>query len=127
MADAPKAPVESAIPAPEPVMTQWQARRRMGWMSTVDFLFMFVLLVTGTGTLLWCLLGWPSAVQLLGIGVATIIFLLLWVLLLLYRSMLFTLEVRADINMLPVEAARIAVAHITGLGRRQDEHAEAKK
>ena len=126
MADASKSPTESAIPAPPPAMTQWQARRRMGWMSTIDFLFMFTLAATALGTVLWCIVGWPTAVQLIGVGIGVLIFLLLWVLLLLYRSMLFTLEVRADINMLPVESARIAVAHITGHSRRQDEHAEAK-
>ena len=103
-------------------MTQWQARRRVGWISTIDFVFMLALGLIGVGTVAWCLFGWPTVSGMIGIGLGTIIYLLLWIILIIYRSMLFTLGVHADIQMMPVEAARMASAHITGLHSKQDEH-----
>lgn len=122
MADTPKKQTTSAIPAPEPTMTLWQARRRVGWMSTIDFVFMWIAVLIGVGTAAWCIFGWPTVSGLIGVGLGTIIYLLLWLILLVYRSMLFTLGVHADIQMMPVEAARMAAAHITGLHSKQDEH-----
>jgi len=126
MADAPKKTTESAIPAPEPAMTQWQARRKMGWMSTIDFLFIFTFLGTLLATLLWAIFGYPTVVHLILIALGIVIMLQAWGLLLHYRAMIFTLDVRADINMMPVEAARMAVGHITGLNSKQDEHPDVK-
>lgn len=114
-----------AITGPQ-VMTQWQARRRVGWMSTIDFIFMWGLLVIALVVIAWCFFGWPTAAQLIGTALGVVIYLLLWVILLLYRSMLFTLGVHADIQLMPAQAARMAVAHITGQARRTDEHPDAK-
>ncbi|MGV0949161.1 MAG: hypothetical protein ACOYB3_00715 [Azonexus sp.] len=109
---APAASAQAVI-APQPA-DRWQALRQIGWWKPVDNIILAVLaahLVTGFFFLVFGKLSFDVAV----IGfLQMVIFLLAWCVILAYRCMDFVVQLRANIEMLPFDSARIAVGFLQG-------------
>lgn len=103
-----------AIIAPAAPADRWQALRQVGWWKPVDTLILAFLaahLVTGFFFLVFGKISFDVAV----IGFLQMaIFLLSWCVILAYRCMDFVLQLRANIEMLPFDSARIAVGFLQG-------------
>lgn len=82
-----------------------------GWIKPIDYVFMVALGVTWLTMLIYYIVGYPSVYTFLGVGVFTTALLQVWSVMLHFRAMDFVLVTRADINLMPVQAARMALAY----------------
>ncbi len=62
----------------------------------------------------WRVFGSPSAEQLVVVLLATIVYFQVWLVALMFRLGVMILRARADINLMPDAAARIAVMALQG-------------
>ena len=65
----------------------------------------------------WKIFGDPSPMNLIAGALVNISVTQFWLISLAYRCAFFVLQTRADVNLLPMEAARLALGYMTG-GRR---------
>lgn len=79
-----------------------------GLVRPVDGFFVAILVVGALTMLYWRIFGSPTAQQMIVVLLATVAFFQLWVLLVLLRVGVMLLQVRADVNLMPEAAARIA-------------------
>jgi hypothetical protein len=98
----------------QPVMTQWQALRQVGWVQPIDFLILFVVFMVAVVTVCWAVFAAPTSAQLLYCAILVYAILQLWTILLIFRCMHFVIGTQAYLNNLPYEAARIAMAGLQG-------------
>jgi len=98
----------------EPVMTQWQALRQVGWVQPIDFIILFLVFMVALTMIFWSIFAEPTGVQLMTCAIIGFAICQLWMILLVYRCMHFVLTIQAYLNNLPYEAARIAMAGMTG-------------
>jgi hypothetical protein len=88
----------------------WRAVWAAGWIKVDDFIFLFILASVAFAL--------PLHFFLWGIDNITILYYLLvetlvsvwWLILLVFRFGLFVLQVRADINLMPEAAAKMAIS-----------------
>jgi len=100
--------------APEKTLTRFQAQRKLGLFAPLDYTI-FVLIMCGWITLgFWKLFGTPEPMQLVAAAVVNIFFAQCWIIVLVYRCLVFVLDVQADINLMPEAAARIVVGFWEG-------------
>jgi hypothetical protein len=92
-------------------LTKWEALKQQGWIKPIDYAIGGVVAVMWLLTILSYVFLVPSVYTLLLTGVFTTILIQAWVVILVYRCMDFVLVTRADINLMPVAAARMAVAY----------------
>ena len=102
-----------AIIAPEP-QNRWQALRQIGWWKTIDFVYLFILVMFIMTGVFWKIFGQPQPINYLCLMVSGVVFLQVWLITVLYRCMDFVLQLRAGIEMLPFDSARIAVGFLQG-------------
>jgi len=102
-------------PVPDDVtLTRFQAQVKLGLFAAHDWLMLaliiFSLLALGafavTGQLTWI----KAAVLLL----CSCLFALAWLIVLVYRCLVFILDAHSDIQLMPEAAARIAVGYFEG-------------
>ena len=98
----------------EPVMTQAQALRHMGWIMPIDYICMTLLLLCWLTVLAWNIFGQPTPSNILVCVVIATVITQLWTIILVYRCSHFVLLTQAYINTLPEEAARIVMAAYSG-------------
>jgi hypothetical protein len=103
----------TAVIAPAPA-DRWQALRQVGWWKPVDTFVLGALgahLITGFFFLVFGKMSFAVGV----IGLLQMILLMTaWCVSLAYRCMDFVLQLRANIEMLPFDSARIAVGFLQG-------------
>jgi len=92
-------------------ITKWEALKQQGWIKPIDYIFMAVLGIIWLSMLIYWIIGYPSVYTMLGVGVFTTTAIQAWSLILHFRTMDFILVTRADINLMPVSAARMALAY----------------
>ena len=106
--------VSQAVIAPPSPKDKWEALKQVGWWKTSDSVMLSILLahiVTGAFFLVFGRMTFAVAV----IGLLQCCMLLLvWCVMLAYRGMEFVLQLRAGIEMLPFDSARIAVGFLQG-------------
>jgi hypothetical protein len=108
----PSAPTQALI-APVPA-NRWDALRKVGWWQNIDYAMLGLFLahlVTGFFFLVFGKLSFGVAV--VGLLQCCAIA-LVWMIILAYRCMDFVLQLRANIEMLPFDSARIAVGFLQG-------------
>lgn len=102
-----------AVLAPEPP-DRWTALKQIGWWKPIDNIVIGVLLahiVTGIFFAVFGRMTFNVAV----IGLLQMILLIgVWAVFLVYRCMDFVVQLRANIEMLPFDSARIAVGFLQG-------------
>lgn len=113
------APVQSTVVVPAP-LTPWQALKEAGWWTRYDWAMLALILAMWVVTLFWLIFspasseGTPRSTTLLFVFLASISLKLFWLVSLVFRCSWFVLKAHADIAMLPQDAARIAVAYLSG-------------
>ncbi len=100
---------------PEPP-DRWTALKQIGWWKPVDYVFIFLTVMPWVTGIFWRIFAHPGASQLVALFLFSITVLLVWAVALVYRCMDFVVQLRANIEMLPFDAARIAVGFIKGGG-----------
>lgn len=102
-----------AIIEPEPT-SRWKALRQIGWWKGSDYGMLLLLIGHGLAGV-FCLLFGTGSVHGLMTGLLNCcLILLVWLVMLAYRCMDFVLQVRAAQEMLPFDAARVAVGFMQG-------------
>jgi hypothetical protein len=105
--------VAQAVLTPEPT-SRWQALRQVGWWKGSDYMMLFFLgmhMLAG----IFCTIFHVGSINGLIVGLLNCcLILLIWGVMLLYRCMDFVLQIRASQEMLPIDAARIAVGFMQG-------------
>jgi len=95
-------------------LTRFQAQIKLGLFAAHDWvmlaLILFSLLVIGAFAIIGELTWFKAAVLLL----CAILFGLAWVIVLVYRCLVFILDAHADIQLMPEAAARIAAGYLEG-------------
>jgi len=103
-----------AIPAPETPLSRFQAQRKLGLFAGLDYTVAAVLLFSWLTLGFWKLFGHPELLQLVVFAIVNIVLMQLWLIVLLYRVLVFVLDLGADINLMPEAAARIVVGYWEG-------------
>ena len=102
-----------AIIAPVPE-NKYTAYRQIGLIKGVDFFMIAALLAHLATGIFATVFGKLTLMLALGLGVQTSLLLLFWLILLVARVGVFVVELRANIELLPFDAARIAVGFLQG-------------
>lgn len=84
-----------------------------GLIRPIDVIFTGVFLLECMTLVYWKIFGSPAAEQLIVVFLATIAYLQLWLLLVVLRIGVMILRARADINLMPETAARLAAQALT--------------
>lgn len=95
-------------------MSQWEALKEAGWWAGFDWTMSILLGAIWVTTLYWKIFGDPSLTALIVILLINVIIMLVWLLWAVMRCALFVLRLNADIATMPENAARIAVAFLSG-------------
>jgi len=113
MADQPKTPSGQQPPAAElnEALSKWEALKQQGWIKPIDYIFMAIIAVIWVMTAVYYAIGFPGVYTFLATAAVTSILFQSWIVMLVYRCMDFVLVTRADINLMPVAAARMALAY----------------
>lgn len=105
---------EPPVLAPEKPLTRFQAQRKLGLFAPLDYtaiiLIAFIWMTLG----FWKLFGNPEPIHLVALAIVNIFLTQCWVMVLLYRVLVFILDVQADINLMPEAAARIVLGFWEG-------------
>lgn len=110
---APGASAQAVI-APEPT-SRWKALRQIGYWKNFDFVVLIMLLLTFVVGACWYVFSSePQFIHLLGFAIVACLLFQVWTISVLYRCMDFVLQVRASQEMLPYDAARVAVGFMQG-------------
>lgn len=102
-----------AVVAPEPA-DRWQALKQIGWWKPIDTTILAILAAHLVSGFFFAVFGKLTAtVAIIGL-LQMLIFLGAWAVMLVYRCMDFVVQLRANIEMLPFDSARIAVGYLQG-------------
>ena len=108
MADA---PAKDRQPADKP-MTRAEAQRKLGLFAPHDFVTMAFIGLSWVTLIFWKIFGEPTLVNVLCIVALNIVLMQIMTVILLYRVLVFVLDLQADVNLMPETAARIASAYL---------------
>lgn len=92
---------------PQGPLTRFQAQRKLGLFAPLDYTVISVILSVWLGLVLWKIFGAPDALHLVLFALVNIFLTQVWITVLVYRCLVFILDVQADINLMPEAAARI--------------------
>ena len=110
---SPGATAQAVIAPPTPA-DRWQALKQVGWWKTSDTVMLWLLVVQLIVGFFFLVFG-RMTVNILIVGLLNeCLILLAWCVMLAYRCMDFVLQLRANIEMLPFDSARIAVGFLQG-------------
>lgn len=95
-------------------LTRWQAQKHFGLVGQVDWVLGSFVVIGIVGTLLSAILPFVSiGVVCANLGL-TLLFAAIWIIILLYRVLVFLLDLHADIALMPESAARIVAGYYEG-------------
>jgi len=80
----------------------------LGFMAPLDFIFFALEVVVGFGTAVWAIAAKPDFIYILAMAIFMQGMLSVWTLTVCYRACYFTLKMRAVMETMPEQAARIA-------------------
>jgi hypothetical protein len=107
---------QAATIAGPATMSRWEALRAVGWWKPFDWVIVFAVLSTWITVFFWWVFGNPTASKVIIVLLVNMGFVQIWTVMLSFRCSDFILNTRADINLLPHAAARIAVGYLSGGG-----------
>jgi hypothetical protein len=119
MADAIPTPADkqpstkSTVLLPAPT-SRWTALKEAGWWAGMDTTFCIALAFIWVTALYWKIFGHPNLLNIVVLLLISLIILVAWLIILVYRCSLFVLQLHADIALMPDTAARMAVAYLSG-------------
>jgi len=95
----------------EQPITRFQAQRKLGLFAPHDYVMCSLITVAWVTMIFWAIFGSPGSIQLLAVAVMTMFFTQCWIIVLLYRILVFLLDMHADITLLPRSAAQMVLEH----------------
>ena len=104
----------NAVLGPEPVLTRFQAQRKLGLFAPHDYVMVALILMVWVTLGFWKLFGTPEPIHLIALAIVNIFLTQCWMIVLVYRCLVFVLDVQADINLMPEAAARIVLGFWEG-------------
>ena len=93
---------------------QSRAFLQAGLLRPVDAVFGSVICLAWITLFNWTLFGSPTAVHIIAVLIVMVLFVQLWSVLLILRVARFTLLARADINTMPMQAAKLLSSYALG-------------
>ena len=100
--------------APEKALSRFQAQRKLGLFAPLDYTILAIIVGAWVTMGFWRLFGAPEPLHLIALVLVNIFLTQIWLIVLVYRCLVFVLDVQADINLLPEAAARIVVGFWEG-------------
>lgn len=98
----------------EPVMTRFEAQRKLGLFAAHDYVMLTAIVLVWVTLGFWSLFGSPDALHLLAAAAVNLFLTQCWLVVLIYRCLVFILDLQADINLMPEAAARIVLGFWEG-------------
>jgi hypothetical protein len=112
---APIAPVSGAAPEPTVAITRFQAQRSFGLFAKWDYTMLILIgLVWVNIGYYWMLRPAPSFNVIFFGLLLTILLSIAWLIVLVYRVLVFLLDMHADVALLPEAASRIVLGYYEG-------------
>jgi hypothetical protein len=108
-----QAPVQSTVLI-QPPLSQWEALKQAGWWRPFDWAMLALISAVWLTGFYWKVFGNPGIEGFIALLLVNISLLLVWIISLVFRCSWFVLRLNADIATLPTDAARIAVAYLSG-------------
>jgi hypothetical protein len=107
-------PVENP-PKEGEAITRFQAQRKLGLFAKMDATIAFVIGFS------WVSLGFyawfrpdPNILALIATLLGSIVLALIWLIVLVYRILVWILDLQADVNLMPEAASRIVLGYYEG-------------
>jgi hypothetical protein len=110
----PPPPQQAAPTQPLEVQSRWEALREVGYWKNIDFIVLTLIVLTWIVGICWKIFGTPTATHLVALLLFNVLTVQMWGVSLIYRTMDFVLQTRANIQLLPFESARIAMGYMQG-------------
>jgi hypothetical protein len=109
-------PIEPAdLPKEGEVISRFAAQRRLGLFAKLDWTVFGFLVLSWTVTgFYWGFRPEPNFTAVLAVLLASILASILWLIVLVYRVLVWILDIQADINLMPESAARIVLGYYEG-------------
>lgn len=89
-----------------------------GLFTAFDGFVIALLVLAGNTGVFWCIFGSPTAKQAAVALLGAVLVVQLWCVVLAFRVGVMVLRARADINLMPEAAARLAAKNLTGLAQQ---------
>ena len=102
-----------AIVSPTP-SNKYDAYRQIGLIKNIDFMLLALVVSHGITAIFAGIFGKLTLLFGSVLAIQAVILLLLWIVLLVFRVGVFVVELRANIELLPFDSARIAVGFLQG-------------
>ena len=109
--------MKKPVTNPEVNMTRAQALVEVGFWQPVDTVVCFLLGVSLLSFIVTASLGALTAVSALIWLVVMLLVLAAWIILVLFRTMWFVLQITAEIKMMPAAASKMVVTFLSGQHR----------
>lgn len=95
-------------------MSRFEAQRKLGLFAPHDYVMMILILAVWITLGFWKLFGSPEPIHLIALAIVNIFLTQCWLIVIVYRVLVFILDVQADINLMPEAAARIVLGFWEG-------------
>jgi hypothetical protein len=105
---------DSVAAQQEPLLTEQQALRKVGWIQPIDYFILFCVLGVFVTLLYWNIFASPTVSQTIGCCLIAYALVQLWVVILVFRCAHFVLLLTAYVNTLPETAAKLVIAYYSG-------------
>lgn len=109
MADAP-----TSVIGPEKALTRFQAQRKLGLFAPHDVVMLMLIIAVWIVLGFWRLFGTPEPIHLIALALVNIFLTQCWMIVLIYRVLVFILDLHADVGLMPDAAARIVLGFWEG-------------
>lgn len=103
-----------AVVGPEKALTRFEAQRKLGLFAAHDYVMLVLIVLVWITLGFWKLFGAPEPIHLIALAIVNIFLTQCWLIVLVYRCLVFILDVQADINLMPEAAARIVLGFWEG-------------
>lgn len=96
------------------VHTEMQALKHLGWIQPIDYVMTFLVVMCWFTVIAWKIFGQPTPWNILCCVITAFGLVQFWLVLLIFRCSHFVLLIKAYLNDLPYEAARIVMSAYAG-------------
>ena len=114
MPEQPKEPAANAAAPETPLPSRFQAQMHFGLIAGFDFCMFGALILLSVVAACWKIFGVPDFQGYVVVLLLYVVLLLVWLIGLIYRVLVWVLDMRSEINLMPDVAARMAAAYLGG-------------
>lgn len=95
-------------------MSRFEAQRKLGLFAPHDYVMLVLIVGIWVTMGFWQLFGAPQPLHLVAAAIVNVFLTQCWIIVMVYRCLVFVLDVQADINLMPEAAARIVLGYWEG-------------